>query len=102
MIDFTPLFSFRFPSAPSSCISSVMDRDWDEVRASIAELVAFVDETQDRALSKEETARLRAAVKLLAQVKRELKKERPSMESIQEQIFETLAPTGRERGEDER
>jgi hypothetical protein len=78
-----------------------MDRDWDEVRATIAELVALVDKARDRTLSKEERTRLSTAVKLLGDVKRELKKERPSMDGIEEQIYETLARLGRERTEDE-
>ena len=79
-----------------------MERDWDKVRATFAELVALVDKAQDRTLSKEERARLSTAVKLLGDVKRELKKERPSMDGIEEQIYETLACLGRQRTEDER
>ena len=79
-----------------------MGRDWDEVQATFAELVALVDKAQDRTLSKEERTRLSTAVKLLADVKRELKKKRPSMDRIEEQVYETLARLGCERTEDER
>lgn len=72
-----------------------MDRDWDEAQANAAALVALVGETRDRTLSKEEIAGLSAAVKLLADVKRELKKEHPSMDRIEEQVYKILGRRGR-------
>lgn len=77
--------------------------DWQDPRKAIAELMATVHETKHRRLSAEEAARLRAALELLADVKRELRKSPPSIERARSEVCETVTRFGHdERDEHDR
>jgi len=74
-------------------------RDWDTVQTEVTKLVAAAGK---RRLSEEEAAKLLAAVDMLSELERELKKKRPSMTSIKrlrKRVSETVALFGHDEAE---